>query len=234
MQIKEQGFDLSILLPQKEATVPSSEVFSTVLNEYEKKDKPRQDLKVSDFLKSKNTKQELKATDFSLADSEEKIEEDPATNKKNKETKKSDIANINENNFIIHVPSNFLNLKDILLFIKEKISEIIARNQDFYKTSTFLIKFEKNVFPLELKVSKIESKYAITIFSTGTLKEDLNNNLASLINHLKTKGIDLANISVEEFNRPRDDDGSKKKNRDSYAKEEEIDLSEINKVIEEI
>ncbi|MFA5879237.1 MAG: hypothetical protein WC860_03590 [Candidatus Margulisiibacteriota bacterium] len=235
MQKIENG-DFSFLLTKGSMNIPGKEeVFSTVLTEIEKKkeEKKRIDFVLDDNNSPEDLNQKLLKKSIEPTKDKEEIKKDNIIEERKKEDNKPLLSSNTENRFIINIPFDFQNLKEILLFIKDKINEVIRKDQVFSQDPVFLIKFDKNVFPLGLKITKIDSKFDITIYSTGSLKDDLSNNLSSLINQLKIKGIELASINIEEFVNQEKDRDSQKRKRDPFS-DEEVDYSQINKIIKEI
>ncbi len=226
--------DISFLLPVKESGYinANADDFTAILKEVEKLPAEKRDLtQIKELIEKHNTLKELAKT---KSNTKTETSQKTTTESENEpETKKEQIKGNLENQLVnaiaINVPHNLQGLKEILLFIKEKITSALNNNPDFYDSPTFIIKLDKELCPLSLNIQKQEGKFKIVIFSTGDLKQELLNNMGQLIEHLKLKGIAFSAIQVEEYKRDKED--SNKHRQDQRQQQEEISfLDEIEEI----
>ncbi len=88
-------------------------------------------------------------------------------------------------------------IQDIETYVRQFLSQLYHTQTDTGATSTFQVK--SDVFPLEIKISETSlHRYSITLRSTSELSALLSAHLSELAEHLRKKGIQVGQITVEE------------------------------------
>jgi len=101
----------------------------------------------------------------------------------------------------------------IIQIILNQIKQIEMDPKKEFEPNRYYFKTATAEIPLEVSVKRVEDQLAITLFSTGELKELLNTHMTELCAYLKLKGINIASLTIAEQAKSSDSDQENKQKK---------------------